>query len=71
MHVRTYVCKLVYKFPPPPHWGNYHSGYQQEPKINGTQCNERHLVKQSQLPDNQSPCSSREDKRKTSGTVSK
>lgn len=42
-------------------------GVQDELKINETQCNERHLVKQSQLPDNQSPCNSREDKRKPWG----
>ena len=42
-------------------------GVQDQLKINETQCNERHLVKQSQLPDNQSPCNSREDKRKPWG----
>ena len=47
--------------------GCYYSGYQEEPKMNGARCNERHLVKQSQLPDNQSPCNSREDKRKPQG----
>lgn len=31
-------------------------GVQEEPRVNGTQGNERHLVKQSQLPDTQSPC---------------
>lgn len=42
-------------------------GIQEEPKVNGTQCNERHLVKQSQLPDNQSPCNSGEDRRRPRG----
>jgi hypothetical protein len=46
------------------HVSHRHQGIQQALKINGTECNERHLVKQSQLPDNQSPCNSREDEGK-------
>ena len=69
---RVYVCACVYMQGHPPLCSLTDRavivlGVQDELKINETQCNERHLVKQSQLPDNQSPCNSREDKRKPRG----
>lgn len=65
----VYLCMCRDTAPPPaPHQrGGDYPGYREELKIDGTQCDERHLVQQSQLPDNQSPCNSREE---AAGTVS-
>lgn len=66
---RVCTCVCAGTLPPPaPHQrGGDYPGYREELKIDGTQCDERHLVQQSQLPDNQSPCNSREE---AAGTVS-
>lgn len=60
---RVCTCVCAGTLPPPaPHQrGGDYPGYREELKIDGTQCDERHLVQQSQLPDNQSPCNSREE----------
>ena len=61
----VHLCTCGTPTPLLPHQqGSYYSGCSDELKINETQCNERHLVKQSQLPGYQSPCNCREDKRK-------
>lgn len=51
----------------PPHQGSSYSGPQRGDNEGTKATSERHLVKQSQLPENQSPRNSREDKRKPRG----